>query len=366
MNRPLADSPPRSVLVFRALQLGDLLCSVPALRALRSTLPDAHIALVGLPTMRSFAARYPSYIDEYIDFPGAPGFPEQSEDGGGLPAFLERLRARRFDLAIQMHGSGGPANVLVRGFGAAVTAGFHRPAERDDGAWGAFVDWDAEPNEVRRYLALVRDLGGVADASADATLELPIDRAERDAWTTLRRVGGLDGASLVCLHPGARWSSRRWPLERFVEIGVAMARRGHRLVVTGSADERELVTALVDGLRQRDVAALDLCGRTSLGSLAALLQDATLLVSNDTGISHVAAAMRTPSVVVASGSDVVRWAPVDTRLHRVVWHDVPCRPCSYRDCPIDHPCARRVEVAHVMAAIDSQASVPTHQDRHAA
>jgi len=95
-------------------------------------------------------------------------------------------------------------------------------------------------------------------------------------------------------------------------------------------------------------AALDLAGRTTLGGLAALIARARLLVSNDTGVSHIAAAMRTPSVIVACGSDPRRWAPLDCELHRVLAHDVKCRPCGHGECPIGHPCALGVSAGQVL------------------
>lgn len=346
----LPDRRPAHIAVFRALQLGDLLCSIPAFRALRATLPSAHVALVGLPSMAGFVSRYAAYIDELIPFPGAPGFPEQDEDAPGLPAFIDAMRARRFDLAIQLHGNGGLGNLLVRSFGATTMAGFHRPEVLDEGPSGLFVDWDAEPSEVRRYLALMKALGADADAVADTSLELPIAPRERDEWHVLRRAHALDAAAFVCVHPGARWPSRRWPVERFAAVASTLAVQGARIVLTGSADERCIVDELAGCLRARRVPFADLCGLTSLGALAALLEDARLLISNDTGISHVAAAVGTASVVIASGSDVERWAPIDTRRHRVLAHDVPCRPCMYRECPIDHPCAHGVHVDAVVAA----------------
>ena len=201
---------------------------------------------------------------------------------------------------------------------------------------------------------------------ADTALELPISAAERDEWLELARSHALEGTRFACVHPGARWSSRRWPLDRFAAVAVDLARRGLRVVLTGSPDERTLVDALAGALRLRGVPVVDLCAGTSLGALAAMLRDSEVLVSNDTGISHVAAAVGTPSVVVASGSDVARWAPLDAALHPVLWHDVPCRPCMYRDCPIDHPCARGVSVDAVTRATVRLTAAPIEETSCAA
>ena len=350
---------PRRIAVFRALQLGDLLCTIPALRALRATCPHAHVTLVGLPSMEGFAARYPRYVDDFVAFPGAPGFPEQPERPGDYPAFVDGLRRRRLDLAIQLHGDGTRSNPIVRGFGARASAGFWRDgADAIDG-----LRWNEHDSEVLRALALMTALGAPASATADVSLELPIADDERLRWQALRQAHALVGGPLVCIHPGARWPSRRWPLERFAAVAADLAGRGARIVVTGSDDERDLAASLTMLLRARRATVVDLSGRTTLGVLGALLEDSRLLVCNDTGISHVAAALKVPSVVIASGSDVPRWAPLDTERHRVLWHDVPCRPCGYRDCPIGHPCALGVSVDAVLdAALAHDASLESIGD----
>src|SRR5690349_23412729 len=118
---------PHTIAVLRALQLGDLLCSVPAFRSLRAAFPQAHIALIGLPWSKAFVNRFRRYLDEFIEFPGYPGLPERPAAAAATPDFLAIMQRRRFDLALQMHGNGRYTNQLLPLLGARVTAGFVQP-----------------------------------------------------------------------------------------------------------------------------------------------------------------------------------------------------------------------------------------------
>ena len=352
MPAPLLQERPRParVAVFRALQLGDLLCSVPALRALRRALPGARITLVGLDSARPFVERFGAYIDELMVFPGMEGFPEQPPRPGELPGFFAQARARRFDVALQMHGSGLRANEVVRGLGAREWGGF--VPERRQQQPGRLMAWPGGLPEPLRYMALVEFLGAPADG---AQLEFPLREADRREAARLAGTLGLDPGRTVFVHPGARLPSRRWPAERFAAVARELARQGWPVAVTGTEEERPLAGPVLRALNGRGI---DLCGRTPLGVLAALLQEARLVICNDTGISHVAAAVRAPSVVIASGSDVARWAPLDAGRHSVLFAPVLCRPCAYAVCPIGHPCALGVDTASVLARVQSRLMRP--------
>ncbi|MBO1113772.1 glycosyltransferase family 9 protein [Bordetella petrii] len=332
---------PARIAVFRALQLGDMLCAVPALRALRQAFPAAHLTLVGLPGARDFARRFDRYIDELMEFPGTADFPEQAAREQGLPAFYRHAHAHRFDVALQLHGSGRHSNAVVRGLGARRWAGFVPTGP--EAVPGSRMTWPDHLPEPLRYLALLRYLGIPA---FDSALELPLLPREEAAADALLRHEGLDPRRTVLMHPGARLPSRRWPTERFAQVAAALGAQGWQVALTGTDDEAALVAAVWRACGMR---AANLCGRTSLGELAALAGRCRLVVCNDTGMSHVAAAVRTPSVVIASGSDVRRWAPLDSRRHAVIAASMPCRPCSHAICPIGHPCALAVSVDEVLA-----------------
>ena len=336
--------PPHRIAVFRALQLGDLLCAVPALRALRAQFPQAEIVLIGLPWAESFVRRFAHYLDGFLSFPGYPGLPEQATHIERLPAFLMAVQRLHFDVVLQMHGSGILTNPLVQLFGAEVTSGFYQPPYYCPDSQ-TFLAYPAEQSEVQALLTLLTYLGVPSQGDA---LEFPLTDDDERALTTSVGTEPLAPGSYVCIHPGARLLSRRWWPERFAVVADALASQGFQVVLTGAADELPLTQTVAAAMR---APALNLAGRTNLGALAVLLRGARLLLCNDTGVSHIAAALQVPSVVVACGSDTARWAPSDHERHRVLSAQTECRPCFYHACPIDHRCAANVTSELVMAEI---------------
>lgn len=308
---PFAERPPSSIAVLRALYLGDLLCAVPAWRALRAAFPRARIALIGLPWAESFVRRFHRHLDEFIEFPGYPGIPEIPVSADRIAAFLPAMQRRRFDLVLQMHGNGRHINALVALLGARVTAGFCVPGDFSPDP-ERFLAYPDDLPEIRRHLELMAYLGIPLRGEH---LEFPVTGDDRESLRRLLADEGVTLRDYLCLHPGGRGLTRRWPAPRFAAVADALAARGHQVVLTGTVEEDALGRAVCQAMRRP---AVNLVGRTDLGALGALLAGARLLVANDTGVSHMAAALKLPSVIVSTGSDPRRWNPLDRERHRVL------------------------------------------------
>jgi ADP-heptose:LPS heptosyltransferase len=304
---------PNRVLILRALQLGDLLCSVPAFRALRAALPHAEIVLVGLPWAGEFVKRFSCYLDGFREFPGYPGLPERSPLIDRMPAFLSDIQQEKFDLAIQMHGSGPFVNSLTVLFGARHSAGFHLPSDYCPDA-ERYLPWPEQGLEIRRMLQLMEFLG-IEPLGED--LNFPITREDHHALRMIPGVHDLIPKTYVCMHPGASVPERRWPIERFSQVAQAFADQGFPVVLTGTTKEETLTREITNRAKGR---FLNLAGQTDLGTLGAVLQKARLLVCNDTGVSHLATAVGVPSVIISTGDQPARWAP-PRGPHRVLCRD---------------------------------------------
>ena len=345
MHPILHERPMRRIAVFRALVLGDMLAAVPALRVLRAAFADAEITWIGLEATRSMARRLDHLVDDFIALPGYPGLPEVPVDAAALPGFFAAVRSRRFDLALQLHGSGNIVNPLVASFGARHTAGFFDAAAQVPRADAAlYAPWPTEGHEILRLLALTDHLGLPRQGTG---LEFPLGAADR-AGLDAKWPRPAGARPYVCIHAGAQLPSRRWGADRFAAVADAVDAAGRDVVLTGSAGEVSLVAEV---LRRMRSPATNLAGHTSLGELGVLIEGAEAIVCNDTGVSHIAAALRCPSVVISSGADVGRWAPLDATLHRVLWQAMACRPCAHAVCPIGHPCAAAISPASVAAAL---------------
>jgi ADP-heptose:LPS heptosyltransferase len=297
------------IIILRALQLGDMLNSVPALRAIRQHWPAAHVGLIGLPWARAFARRFGEYVDEHIPFPGFPGLNEEPVDVTRLPRFFADMVARSWDTSIQMHGDGRVSNSFVALLGARSSVGFHLA-----GHWQPNENYGLYPDslsERERQLALLRPWGIEA---SDVSLEFPVRDEDRLA---LDRIAPALAGPIACLHPGARDARRRWHPVRFASVGDSLAAKGFQIVLTGTDAEMDVVGAVESAM---GAPVFNACGLLDLGSFAALVERARVVVSNDTGAAHLARAIGTPSTTIFVASDPTRWGPLpaERARHRVV------------------------------------------------
>lgn len=308
------------IAVLRALALGDLLCAVPTFRALRHAHPEARITLIGLPWAAEFVVRFHHLLDAFEAFPGWPGIPQVPIDPPASARFLADAQAEGFDLAVQLQGSGLASNAFAVLLGARQTAGFLPPGLDVPPGPGHWLHHDPRGHEIHRLLRLAPAFGsGHLPAPPDDRLEFPVSPAERIEARGLLSGAGIGPDDYALVHPGSSDPRRRWPAERFGEVVRALRAMGLRAVVTGVAGEAA-VTATVAAAAPETT--LDLAGRTTLGTLAALVESARIVVSNDTGVSHLAAALARPSVVVFVGSDPERWAPLDQGRHTALGEGV--------------------------------------------
>lgn len=321
---------PKTVVVLRALWLGDLLCAVPAWRALRAALPEAKISLIGLPWAQEFVERFSNYFDEFIPFPGWPGMPEQALDVAAIPPFLEQMQERQFGLALQMHGIGSgafDANAFIDLLRAKRSGGFYLRNEFCPDP-GGFLPYPNAELEVDRHLRLMEFLG-VEQMGTE--LEFPVHGEDEREFVKASR--GKLSEPYVCIHPGGKISLLRrkvWPISTFAEVGDALAKQGLRVVITGSEEERPRAQAVAQAMK---APALVLAGKTTIGALAALIAQARVLICNDTGVSQLADALEVPSVVLFLNPDAGRWdrfASRDRQLHRLVLAEDGEKP-SVRD-----------------------------------
>lgn len=342
------------LLLVRLDNLGDLLMTTPAMAAVRAGLPGAHIALLASPAGAA-AREHLCGIDEVIPFsaPWVKSAPDAAPEAVG-PAereLIDRLAVARFDAAIIFTvctQSALPAALLCRLAGIP-----RRLAHSRESPYALLSDWVPEPDviqtgmrhEVQRQLDLVASVGFEA-ASRRLQWRNPPDAARRLRMRLRAHGMGHDPAYFV-VHPGATAASRRYPPERFGQAAALIARTsGLAAVFTGGPQEMELVEQARAAM---GAPSFSLAGELPLGELGALIDGARLLVANNTGPVHMAAALGTPVVTLyaLTNPQHTPWGVAA----RVLSHDVPCRNCLRSVCPEGHhDCLVRIEPRQVAQA----------------
>jgi ADP-heptose:LPS heptosyltransferase len=323
----------RRVLVVRADNIGDVVTTTPALRALRAAAPDARIELLASPVGAAVAAMIPELDGVVAVSASWQQLPGAGDDPAAERELLERLTARRYDLLLVLTSfSQSPWPVAHLGLLAGI--GTRVVHSREFGGAVA-THWVTPPpdttHQVDRALHLLAAIG-VPHRGRETSLRVPADAARAAAELAAERTSG---ARFAVLAPGASCAARRYPAERFAAAAAQLARAGLPVLVAGSAAEAPLVDRVVATAAHPGVTPVP---PVPLPVFTALLAGAAVAVTNNSGGMHLADAVRTPVAVTYAGTE----RPTDLRPRStraaLLGRDVACAPCRQLQCPFDHEC----------------------------
>jgi heptosyltransferase II len=333
------------VVVVAPNWLGDAVMALPAIADLRRHFGGAHLTIAARPAVAPLFTMVPG-VDDIVTLPG----------GGGLRA----LTGWREDARVLAAGSFHTAVLLPNSFATALVASRGGVPNR----WGYATDWRgrlltravpkprAPVHQAGYYQALTTALGAPPGALFAEV------RPDADHARGLLREIGLDpDEPFVAFAPGAAYGrAKQWLPARYAELaGLIVNERGWNVVMVGSPADRatgEEILSRMTATGSRLNRLVDICGRTDLKALAGVLAAARTVVSNDSGAMHLAGAVGARVVAVFGATDERRTSPLasgpDAPAPAIVTHNVFCRPCLLRECPIDHRCMTGVTARAVL------------------
>jgi ADP-heptose:LPS heptosyltransferase len=311
------------IAVLRSNAIGDFIFTLPALEALRHAYPDAEIVLLGQDWHAGFLRGRPGPVDRVEVIPLMEGFDfphGQEVDPAKVQDFFERMKAEKFDLAVQLHGGGRHSNPFIKRLGARVSVGSRAADAVPLDRWIPYAFF---------HLESLRQLEIVAMVGANPVTLIPrLAVTEQD----LREADLLVPPSvspLVVMHPGASDPRRRWPAENFASVGNSLVDRGAKVAVIGAGFDQRVVDAVTVRMEK---GVINLCGQTTLGGLAGLLSRADLIISNDSGPLHMAAAVGTPGVGIYWVGNMITAGPLTCQnYHPLISWRMDCPVCG-QDC----------------------------------
>ncbi|MBR5998290.1 MAG: lipopolysaccharide heptosyltransferase II [Deltaproteobacteria bacterium] len=333
--KPLIEVPVKKIMVRSANWIGDAVMTTPAMMAVRRAFPEAEIVVVANPVVAELLRGHPA-CDRLLPFDKRTAH----RGLGGLARFCRNLREERFDLAILFQNAfeaalmacagGIPLRLGYRGDarGLLLTHALKRPERQE------------HVHQVWYYLRLLERFGVPVAAEPELLLACT---AEELAWSAAK----LGEGQWLAINPGAAYGeAKRWFPERFAEVADCLADEfGFKVLLTGGAKEREIGREIAAVMRHEP---LNLIGRTSIREMMALLARCALMITNDSGPMHVAAALRTPVVAVFGSTDHLATSPWAQHA-KVVRHDLACSPCLKRVCPTgDFRCMKEITAEDVL------------------
>lgn len=335
----------RHILLIKPSSMGDIVHAMPTCAAIRRAYPKARLTWLVKREWAGLVERIEG-VDRV--------WPVDSTLIGWLSQ-VSPLRAEHFDLVIDLQGLLRSAAIGWLS-GSPLLVGFANGREGSPWFYSKSVPVPSlEMHAVDRYLVVAKAVGAVAFGTPEFHFRIP--QADRDeVERLLLRSGVTPGTSWVAMNVSARWPTKRWPAESFAEVADRLQQEGYGpVVLIGGPDERAEVAAVRGKMK---VPAIDLAGASTVGLLPALLSKASLLITNDSGPMHIAAAVGTPVVALFGPTSAVLTGPYGAG-HSVLTGNVSCRPCFSRTCSNVLPleCLRTVSPEQVLAAARAQRSL---------
>ena len=329
--------------------IGDAVMSIPALREIRRIFPRAHIDLLVRPWVRDVYSAV-DFVDEVTDYDKSA-----SHRGWlGLGRIVSDLRRRRFEMAILLQNAL-EAALIARMARIPIRIGYARDGRGFLLTHACPIDPAVrQKHQIFYYLNILASVGLLEPAlweKSDYRPSIAIGVRETDraaARERLRSEGVVAGQLVVGLNPGAYYgSAKRWLSDRYAAVADALAAGFRaRVLIFGSANERIIADEVAARMAQRPII---LAGRTTLGQLMGLIRECSLLITNDSGPMHLAAALDVPQLAIFGSTSEVATGPLSHRAE-VIKEPVECNPCFLRECPIDFRCMKGITVERVLNA----------------
>lgn len=328
----------RKVLVVRLRSIGDTVLSTPSLIALRRFLPDAQIDIL----LEDWVAPVLDGL-EIVD--NVLAVSKHTKDRVKL---ARNLRQEEYDVAFNLHG-GTTATFLIRASGAKHRVGYktYQYSFLYNHLLSSAKDfWDEEPtHSAEHQLALLGFVG------------IPVkDRPKTRLAVTQKASSYIESgiqdpkSKIALLHPVAAFDTKQWSTENFAKIAEYLYEKDFQIVAVATKKEREVLENL-EKLTKNSITTFD---NLSLPEITALASRSSLFIGNDSGIAHIAAAVKTPSVVIFGSSNRNHWRPWTNGKHEIVYEDMPCQPCAGYVCKEfgEPKCILSIEASNVKRAID--------------
>lgn len=332
-------------ILIRAVNwLGDAVMTTPAIGAIRTSFPDAHITLLATPLVAELFSPH-EWIDEVMIYDKKV----RHAGPAGRLGIARELCAKHFDLAI----------LLQNAFDAALITWLARiPVRmgyRTDGRGFLLTHGCPLSGETKRlhhveyYLRMLGNFG-ITAGSGSLSLMVTVEE-EREAARVLLEAGIDSSDCLIGINPGATYgAAKRWYPERFAAVADELCRKwGAKAVITGGPTERQIASEIVSAMEAK---VLNLAGSTAVRELMALIKRCDFFITNDSGPMHIAAAFGVPLVAIFGPTDHTTTSPFSDRAV-VVRQEEKCAPCMKRECPTDHHCMTAVTAEDVLAAAES-------------